>query len=143
MAGRLVLTIIMALTVALPNTVLAVDNSQPMSVRGLQTALGAAPKRFALATVTAVQDSLLTIKVNNVIHKILINDKTKITRSGASLQQSDIKTGMKVRISFVEQAGSKVATIIDVRFDAETEATTPVPVPPPPPPVSKATRTIR
>ena len=143
MDGRLIFTIILALTVALPNMVLAVDNFQPLNVKGFQTAPGTAPKRLALAIVTAAQDSLLTIKVNNVVHNIVIDDKTKITRNGKPLQQVDIKMGMKVRISFVEHAWSKVATIIDVRFDAETEATTPMPVPPTPPPESKATRTIR
>ena len=148
MADRSVLTIILALTMALPYIVSAVDTSHPMSVRGFQTAPGTAPKRLALAKVTAVQDSSLTIKVNNVTHKILIDDKTKITRNGKPLQQADIKMGMKVRISFVERAGSKVATAIDVRLDAEPEAIAPMPAPPPSPPLppspgSKATHTIR
>jgi hypothetical protein len=148
MSRRLLLTLILALTVALPDTMLAVDNFQPLSVKGRQTAPGTAPKRLALAIVTAVQDSLLTIKVNNVAHNIVIDDKTKITRSGVSLQPSDIKKGMKVRISFIERTGSKVATTIDVRSDAEPEATAPPPAPPTPPspptpPGSRATRTIR
>jgi hypothetical protein len=147
MDGRLIFTIILALTVALPNMVLAVDNFQPLNVKGFQTAPGTAPKRLALAIVTAAQDSLLTIKVNNVVHNIVIDDKTKITRNGASLQPSDIKKGMKVRISFIERAGSKVATMIDIRSDAEPESITPMPAPSPPapplPPGSKATRTIR
>jgi len=148
MSDRLVITIILALSIALPNTVLAVDNSQPMNVRGFPTAPGTAPKRLALATVTAVQDSLLTIKVNNATHKILIDNKTKITRNGKPLQQPEIKEGMKVRISFVERAGSKVATAIDVRLDAEPEANAPLPTPPPspavpPPPGSRTTHTIR
>jgi hypothetical protein len=148
MAGRLVLTIILVLSVTFPNTVLAVDNSQSMSARGLQSAAGTAPKRLALAIVTANQDSLLTIKINNVTHKILIDEKTKITSNGKPLHQSDIKTGMKVRITFVDRAGSKLATAIDVRSDAELEATAPIPASPPPPslpptPGSKAPRTIR
>jgi hypothetical protein len=148
MSGRLLLTIILALAMALPSMVLALDNGQPLSVKGLYTAPGTAPKRLALATVTAVQDSMLTIKVNNVVHNIVIDDKTKITRNSASLQPSDIKKGMKVRISFIDRAGSKIATTIDIRSDAEPEATAPPPAPPTPPspptpPGSRATRTIR
>jgi hypothetical protein len=151
MSGRLLLTIILALAMALPSMILALDNGQPLSVKGLYTAPGTAPKRLALATVTAVQDSMLTIKVNNVVHNIVIDDKTKITRNSASLQPSDIKKGMKVRISFIDRAGSKIATMIDIRSDAEPEATAPTPAQPPspasppspPPPGGRTTRTIR
>jgi hypothetical protein len=133
MKSKILLKIILSFITALAIAIAAAYASEPLSVRGHPTSTGTAPKRLALATVTEIQDSVLTVKVNDVVHNALMDDKTKITRNGKPAALSDIKTGMKVRITFIERSGSKIATTIEISSGAGPETAKPIPALPPPP----------
>ena len=137
MKSKILLNIILSFITALAIAAAAAYADEPLSVRGHPTSTGTAPKRLALATVTEIQDSVLTVKVYDVVHNVLKDDETKITRNGKPAALSDIKTGMKVRITFIERSGRKVATAIEIGSGAGPEAAKPKPALPQPRPAYK------
>jgi len=93
--------------------------TESLSVKGHPTTGGAAPKKLAVAIIKDLKDSVLTATVYNTEHIIAIDDKTIVTRKGKPAALSDLKTGIPVRITFIERSGRKVATVIDIRSDAK------------------------
>ena len=143
MKYKIVLNIILSFITALAIATAAAYADEPLSVRGHPTSTGTAPKRLALTTVKGIQDSVLTVMVNNIVYTITIDDKTKITRDGKPAVQTDIKEGVSVSISFIERTGRKVATAVEIRSGARPQATEPKPVLPQTPPMNKATPALR
>lgn len=129
--------IILSLIAALVFSFTSAYASESLSVRGHPSSTGTAPKRLAQASVKEIQGSVLTVAVNNVVHTVTIDDKTKITRNGKAAALSDIKTGTKVRISFIERSGRKVATSVDIFSGDGREAAKPKPDLPQPRPAYK------
>lgn len=134
---KTLLIIIPSLIAALMLSLASAYASESLSVRGYPSSTGTAPKRLAQSTVTEIRDSVLTLTVNNAVHTVMIDDKTKITRNGKSAARADIKTGTKVRISFIEQSGHKVATAVEIISDEGREAAKPKPDLPQPRPAYK------
>ena len=132
MKSKILMNIILFFIAALAIAIAAAYASEPLSVRGHPTSTGTAPKRLALATVKEVKDSVLTVKIYNTEHAVTIDDKTRLTRDGKPSTLSDIKTGMRVKITFVERSGRKIATTVDTRSDAKPEGTEPPASPPSP-----------
>jgi len=93
--------------------------TESLSVKGHPSSAGTAPKRLAVGVITEIKDSSLTVKVYNTEHVVKIDDKTRLTRNGKPAALSDLKTGMPVKITFVERSGHKVATVVDIRSAAE------------------------
>jgi hypothetical protein len=130
MKSKILLNIILFFITALAIAIAAAYASEPLSVMGHPTSTGTAPKRLALSTVKDVKDSVLTVEIYNTEHAMTIDDKTRLTRDGKPAVLSDIKTGMRVRITFVERSGRKIATAVDIRSDAKPEGIEPRPASP-------------
>jgi hypothetical protein len=117
LSGRSLITVILALSVILPPAAFAGAPQNQPTVKDNRITV----KRLALGTVKTVEGSLLTVTVNTADQTVMIDDTTKITKKGAAFPTADIKTGMKVRISFIERVGKKVATRVEIVV-AETES---------------------
>ena len=130
MKPKILLNIILFFVIALSVAITVAYASEPLSVMGHPTSTGTAPKRLALSTVKDVKDSVLTVKIYNTEYAMTIDDKTRLTRDGKPAVLSDIKTGMRVRITFVERLGRKFATVVDIRSDAKPEVIEPRPASP-------------
>src|ERR1700690_2255492 len=130
MKPKILLNIVLFFVIALSVAITVAYASEPLSVMGHPTSTGTAPKRLALSTVKDFKDSVLTVKIYNTEYAMTIDDKTRLTRDGKPAVLSDIKTGMRVRITFVERLGRKFATVVDIRSDAKPEVIEPRPASP-------------
>jgi hypothetical protein len=92
----------------------------------LLVALGAGPAlaheghaHKVMGTIAAVQDRALDVKsTSGEASRVVLTDKTRITRSGSAVQATDLKAGDRVVVTYEESKGSDgkpVLTATDVR----------------------------